>query len=507
MPDIDRALLDRRMLGAGFADISTWRTWLVILKAAFGLRLSEEERATFTAVAGNRAVPTQRVRELWCIAGRRSGKSRIAAAIAIYLALFVRHKLSAGERGMILVLAATTEQARVVFEYAKAFLDSAPALQREIESFTRSEIRLRNGIIVGIHANSFRSIRGRTLCACIFDEVAVWRSEESAQPDIETYRSVLPTLLTTKGMLVGISTGYRRVGLLFQKHRDHFGQDDANNLIVQGSTQQFNGTVDEAEIAAQVAADPAAARSEWFGQFRDDLSTYLADDLIDAAIEPGRPLELPPQEGVRYSAFTDAAAGVGRDAYTIAIGHRQGENFVVDVTRGTVGKFDPQEATRQYAALCREYRIRSLVGDNYASQWVAGAWREVDIEYTRSALPKSQIYLEVLPLFARHVVRLPDHWRLIRELRLLERSTRGGGRDLVDHAKGGHDDHANVCCGVLNLLRMMAVDDFVIPRIPEMTRSNNSEIPAHYLKPANDLWRPYRGLPDSIRTPIPSWLR
>jgi len=374
MPDIDRALLDRRMLGAGF----------------------EEERATFAAVAGNRAVPTQRVRELWCIAGRRSGKSRIAAAIAIYSALFVKHKLSAGERGAVLVLAATTEQARVVFEYAKAFLDAAPALQREIESFTRSEIRLRNGIIISIHPNSFRSIRGRTLCACVFDEVAVWRDEQSAQPDVEVYRSVLPALLTTKGMLVGISTGYRRVGLLWQKHRDHFGHDDAGTLVVQGATQQFNGTVDEAEIAAQVAADPAAARSEWFGQFRDDLSTYLSDDLIDAAIEPGRPLELSPQKGVAYRAFTDAAAGVGRgDAYTISLGHQQDDKFVVDVVRGVVGKFNPSEVTKQYAQLCREYHVHRVVGDNWAPGWVAQAWTDAGLEYQKSSLSKSQIYLEV----------------------------------------------------------------------------------------------------------------
>jgi hypothetical protein len=31
-----------------------------------------------------------------------------------------------------------------------------------------------------IHSNSFRTIRGRTLCACVFDEVAVWRDELSA---------------------------------------------------------------------------------------------------------------------------------------------------------------------------------------------------------------------------------------------------------------------------------------------------------------------------------------
>ena len=51
-------------------------------------------------VSGGRAPPTKRVRELWAMVGRKGGKSRMAAAIAVYLALFVKYKLSRGERGM-----------------------------------------------------------------------------------------------------------------------------------------------------------------------------------------------------------------------------------------------------------------------------------------------------------------------------------------------------------------------------------------------------------------------
>jgi phage terminase large subunit-like protein len=40
------------------------------------------------------ALPIKRVRELWCIIGRRGGKSRMAAALACYFALFVKHKLA-----------------------------------------------------------------------------------------------------------------------------------------------------------------------------------------------------------------------------------------------------------------------------------------------------------------------------------------------------------------------------------------------------------------------------
>jgi hypothetical protein len=66
-------------------------------------------------------------------------------------------------------------------------------LRQEVADATRSEIRLKNGIVIAIHANSFRTVRGRTLCACIFDEVAIWRDETSAMPDVETYRAVVPT--------------------------------------------------------------------------------------------------------------------------------------------------------------------------------------------------------------------------------------------------------------------------------------------------------------------------
>jgi hypothetical protein len=451
---IDRALADPRLLGAALGDTASWALWLVVLRAAFGLLLDERQRQVFAEVAAGRQPPSRRVRELWAIVGRRAGKSRMAAAIAVYLAAFVLHKLAAGEVGTVLVLAASTDQARVVFSYAKAFFEASPVLRREIVDVTRSEIRLRNGVVIAIHANSFRTTRGRTLCGAIFDECAVWRDELSAQPDIEVYRSILPALLTTRGMLVGISTGYRRSGLLFEKHRDHFGQGSADTLVVQGSTQQFNGTIDTAEIAAQVAADPVAARSEWYGLFRDDISTFLDDELIDAAVEHGRPLELPPIGGVYYQAFADANGGTGGDSYTVSIGHKDKlGRVIIDVLRGTSGgKFDPHTVTWEYSKLLKEYGIRSVVGDSYAAEWTASTWQANGIAYTRSEQTKSEIYIEAIPLFTRGLLRLPDHSKLLRELRLLERHTHRSGRDTVDHPKNGRDDYANAACGVAVLV-------------------------------------------------------
>jgi len=465
MTTIDAALTRRSLLGAALGEIDTWRTWLTVLKAAFGRPLDEAELEVFRSVAGDRAPPEGRVRELWAVAGRRSGKSRMAAAVAIFLALFVKHRLSPGETGMALVLAGSIDQAKTVFGYVRGFLEATPALAREVVAIKKQEIELRNGIVIAVHSNSYRTVRGRTMVAAVLDEASFWRDESTATPDTETYTAILPSLATTNGMLIGISTPYRKLGLLHQKHRDHFGVDGDDVLVVQGNSKTFNPSLSDRMLAAQRAADPTAAGAEWDALFRSDIGAFLDDELVDAAIEHGRPLELPPAEGVLYRAFVDAAGG-GPDSYTLAIGHLEAGAYVIDVVRGTASKFDPQSITEEYAALCRQYRVRTVVGDNYARDWVAGAWRKLGFEYLRSPKPKGAIYLEALPVFTRGLARLPDHGRLVRELRLLERRTHRSGKDTVEHPRNGHDDHANVVCGVFSLLAPPAFEQPSVTATP-----------------------------------------
>ncbi len=451
---IDRALLDQRLLGAALGASATWTTWITVLRAAFGLPLDTEQQQVFEAIAGGRKTPSKRVRELWAIVGRRGGKSRIAAALAVFLALFVKHKLSPGERGMVLVLAASVSQARTVFSYVKAFLSESAVLRGEIANETQYEITLRNGIIIAIHANSFRTVRGRTLCAAIFDEVAFWRDDTSAQPDVETYTAVLPSLATTNGLLVGISSPYRKTGLLHQKHRQYYGVDGDDVLVVQGSSQAFNPSLTDETIAAQRLADPTAAASEWDAEFRADLVGFLDDATVDRAVDHNRPLELPPLPSPAfYRAFVDPSGGaVGGDAYSICIAHNEDDRFVVDLVRGRRGPFDPNALTQEYAALAKEYRVGSVVGDHYAAAWVLQAWRDAGITYVVSDMNVSQIYLEALPLFTRGLVELPDHPALLRELRLLERIPGRIGKDQVTHPRNAHDDLANAVCGCLRTL-------------------------------------------------------
>ena len=87
---------------------------------------------------------------------------------------------------------------------------------REVVNVTKEEIKLRNGIVIAVHSNSFRTVRGRTLVVAIFDEVSFWRDENSVTPDVQVYRAVLPSLATTNGILIGISTPFPVWGCCFR---------------------------------------------------------------------------------------------------------------------------------------------------------------------------------------------------------------------------------------------------------------------------------------------------
>src|ERR1035437_9433673 len=126
---INQVLLDKSLLGAALGNPKTFNIWLAVFQAAFGLELDDEQQKIFAEVAGGRKPPTKRVREPWCVVGRRGGKSRMAAALAVYIALFCKHKLAPGEVGMVLILVASVSQSKTVFGYEGVLEQESGAAQ------------------------------------------------------------------------------------------------------------------------------------------------------------------------------------------------------------------------------------------------------------------------------------------------------------------------------------------------------------------------------------------
>ena len=103
------------------------------MKALFALDMNTEEQAVYQQCTGREKPPEQPFREAWCPTGVRSGKSFIAALVAVFLACFrdYRPHLAPGERAEILIVAADRSQAGVILRYVKGFLASNPMLCKD----------------------------------------------------------------------------------------------------------------------------------------------------------------------------------------------------------------------------------------------------------------------------------------------------------------------------------------------------------------------------------------
>jgi hypothetical protein len=117
---------------------------------------------------------------------------------------------------------------------------------------------------------------------------------------------------------------------------------------------------------------------------------------------------------------------------------------VLDALREVKPPFSPEQTTREFAELLKSYGITQIIGDRYAGEWPREQFGKFGVTYDPSAKPKSDLYVDLLPLINSGRIELLDHQKLINQLCGLERRTARGGRDSIDHAPGGHDDLANV---------------------------------------------------------------
>jgi hypothetical protein len=466
------AIHDPHLFKPLFKDLSTWSSWLTILKAVFALPMDEEDRALFTTLTGRETPPATQVEECWLVVGRRGGKSFIVALIAAFLACFRDYRpfLGPGERGVIMLVATDRKQARVIMRYLVAILELVPMLREMIERQDADSIDLNNRISIEIMTGSFRTIRGRTVVAFSGEETPFWRSEDSANPAEEILASVRPAMATVpSALLICIGSPYRRSGPMYDAWKRHYGQNDSPILVVQADTRTMNPTVRQSVIDHAMEADPVAAQAEYYAQFRSDVGSFLDRDSIEQAIEPGI-RERAPQGDLRYLAFFDAATGerARRDAITLGIAHRerhrlprsrqeeldqqrQAPRVILDLCRGVAPPFNPVTVIAEFCEVLKAYHCSSVVGDRFAAGFVRDAFNKQGIRYIPSELTKSEVYLECVPLFTTGSVDLLDVPRLTMELMQLERRAARSGRDSVDHGPGGHDDFSNSACGALSL--------------------------------------------------------
>lgn len=450
--DILSALRDAKLLGASeaFQDLRPWRSWSAFLGALYGLPLDAEARALFKRCTGtDYAPPPGGWREVAAIVGRQAGKTRIGAALVAFEAATAPPS-SDGDRYAVLLAQDHRSAMRTALSYLRATFEASPLLSELVVSTTADTLELRNGVKVAAYPCRPAAVRGLRAVVAVVDELAYFISTDGRPTDVEMLRAVRPTLATTGGRLVVLSSPYGQTGALWDLHRRYHGREGADTLVWQADAPTMNPTLPTDYLERMRQDDPEAFRSEVLGEFRTGLSTLLDPDALEDVVGDFR--ELPPADGTSYSAFVDPSGG-RRDAFTCAIGHQEEARAVVDVVRAWAPPFNPSGVVAECAGLLRRYRVSRVTGDRYAAEWPRERFRAHGIEYDVAPKDRSALYLGLLPRVHAGEVVLPNDATLLRELRGLERRRGSSGRDRVDHRPGAHDDRANAVAGLVAELR------------------------------------------------------
>jgi hypothetical protein len=443
--NIRDVMTDPALFGSQFGGES-WAAWRALLAAFYGLPLDAEEERIFAQLTARTTAPDGPHDELWLAVGRRGGKSQIAALIAIYEAAFHDYapQLAPGEVATVMVLAADRKQARSVMRYVAGLMASNPMLERLIARKDTEAIELTNHAAIEVHTASFRAVRGYTVACCIADEIAFWRSEESANPDYEVINAIRPAMMTLGGKLIALSSPYSKRGELWGTYRRYFGKP-SDVLVAQAASRVMNPTLSEKAVARAMERDPEAAKAEYMAEFRTDLSNFISRDTI-MDLARTQPNTVPYDRKRSYRAFVDPAGG-GQDEFCLAIGHDHGTQIIVDMLvarRGT-----PAQIVAEYAAVLKEYGIRTITGDRYAGSWPGDEFHRHGITLEHSAKVRSDLYKDALAVINSGRAELPPDDKMLNQFVGLERRTSRSGKDTIDHGPGGHDDRANVVAGLL----------------------------------------------------------
>lgn len=455
--NIIQAIKDKNLfcpfLGDSVGRLSSLANWMIALRVLYGLPVLPKRAELIKVCTGRdlNLLPKDGFDTALFLTGRRSGKSRIAAVIAAFeAALSGREKLlSKGETGLVAIIAPTKKQGRIVRNYLRAIFDETPLLQNEIMNETQEGFLLRNGVLIEILVGDWRSVRGYTLLAAVIDEVCFFGldAESKVRSDTELIRAIQPSLATTNGRLICISSPYAKKGWAFSQYKRNFGNDNGKTLIWNCPSRTMNPALSQSIVDEAMAEDLQSAKSEYLGEFRDDISVFLPREVIESCIVQRRK-ELLPKREFRYKAFCDLSGGRS-DCATLAISHKQDNKVILDKAVEYAPPFVPTLVIENMCEKLREYNIRQVYGDNYAGEFVTASFQRFGIKYERAEKSKSQIYLEVIPIICSKAVELLDNETMVTQFSNLQRRTRSGGMDSVDHLAGCKDDIANAVAGAV----------------------------------------------------------
>ena len=395
--NIIEALEHPRLFGAlpAFKDLKTWARWFVFLRAIYGLSMNATEERIFCQHTGRERYVRRDggYRRAAAIVGRQAGKDRIGSVIQDFEAITAKPEPDGTELYAISIAQDHRSALRTAHRYARAPFESVPALKRMVTSRTADSWGLDNGIVLAGYPCRPAAVRGIRAKVVICSELAFYRSSENLMLDSEMLRAVTPTLATTGGRLVILSSPYAASGVLFDLHRQFYGREDAETLVWQATAPEMNPTLPADYLRLMRETDPEGYAAEVGGEFRQGLSLLLDPLVIEAAVDRDVVVRPVMAGTMKRKAGYDSSGGRS-DAAALAISAQAADGTtILESLTVWPAPHDPMAVIGEASHILRQYGLAETTGDRYAANFVEDGFRRHQIRYRAAEHDRSQIFL------------------------------------------------------------------------------------------------------------------
>lgn len=432
----------------------------------------------------NDNMPTQRLRVVVVRAGGRGGKtSRLLAPMALFAALTVPlPTLTFGEHAVSLLVAPRELEAMQALNFVRGIIASKDELRALVvnRSMHRGEERLGDAkcivlrradgrlvdIRIGVAGSGGLSARAKTLVFAGLDEAAFFRAEGELT-DKALYQAAIQRIVPG-GQLWMVSTPWiEGFGVMEEHYKRDFGRGPrALTLCATGTTRELNPSWDpDGTIEAQMRIDDPdnASREIDAIPLPAGSKLFFPPELLMKAVNENRELLL--DFDARFEHFAAGDLGFRRNSSALGISRLEREivrlAYLEEVIPQRGAPLVPSEVCQGFGEACARYGTFDLQVDYESIESARehlGALQLRDPRDHRMAPGRRSISItefnpgtELEPACTRvrtrmseGLVELPNHARLLSQLRRVTSKPMAGGRMsiVIPRVGNAHGDLA-----------------------------------------------------------------
>jgi hypothetical protein len=434
-----------------FCDLHLSPLMTAVAGASEGAPVSGSLSAYFGREVPRRAAP----RTVAVRAGGRAGKtSRLLAPKALHAAWTTPlPTLQHGEVASALIVAPDMKLARQALSFVVGYADRSPVMRDAIvgkpttDSVTLERPdgkRVRVEVLAATRGG--RAVRARTLVFAGMDEAAFFYAEGTGVVnDQDVYDAVYPRVVPGGQVWVVSTPWLKGIGLL--ETLIEAGSTDAA-LAVSAGTRPLNPTWDpDGRIEREMrAADPEKAAREIDGvPLSGSAASFFEPDAIDRAVDRALTVPRRAAPGEQITAGGDFA--FRRDSAALAVVHRDGRTMRVgdlyELRPVQGAPLKPSDTVRAFAArLLTHAGLQYLVADGHYRETVYEFLSESGLSFKLAPASPADAFIKARAAFREGLVRIPNHPRLIAQLKSVRgRENPGGGMSIMLPRDGtGHCD-------------------------------------------------------------------